>query len=266
MCRLFAVRASRPSPVLRPLVLDTNALLHQSKEHPDGWGLAFYVDGQPTIARSIEAAHSDKTFENLSRGVSSDTVVAHVRKASVGALALENTHPFEHGPWVMVHNGTVPEFEAVRLEIEAGIAPAQRQTLRGETDSERIFALVLSALARRCDLLNPDVGVDDVVASIEEAVRLIMSACAAQGTHPSLNIVVTNGQLLLAFRHGRTLFYSTDPLEDGTVARLALSSEKIGGDVVWHEVPEDEFVFVDREMRLTRRRLSTPLPARANAA
>jgi len=260
MCRLFAVRATAPSAVHRHLVLESNALRHQSKEHPDGWGIAFYVHGQPTITRGVAAAHADENFELASQAVTSDTVVAHVRKASVGPLTLENTHPFEFGPWVMAHNGTVPQFEDVRAAIEAQIAPAHRARIKGDTDSERIFALLLTALERRCDLLHPQVSVEDVFAAIEETVRCVMTACVARGTHPSLNIVITNGKLLAAFRHGRTLFFATQPHVDEKVAELVLCSERIGGDTLWHEVAENELVGVDAQMRFTRRTLSTPLP------
>ena len=94
----------------RTLVQETNALVRQSHAHPDGWGLAFYVGGEPQIARGVAGAFEDEDFTNLCSFISSETVVAHVRKASVGALSLENTHPFAFGPWVMAHNGTVPAF------------------------------------------------------------------------------------------------------------------------------------------------------------
>ena len=42
--------------------------------------------------------------------------VAHVRKATVGAPGLQNTHPFKRvlwgRDWVFAHNGTLPEVQA----------------------------------------------------------------------------------------------------------------------------------------------------------
>jgi glutamine amidotransferase len=273
MCRLFAVRASNPSQVHLPLVLETNALRHQSREHPDGWGIAFYAGGQPRIVRGVEAAFEDANFEAACQSVSSETVLAHVRKASVGPLTLENTHPFEFGPWLMAHNGTIPEFAKVQAEIEALIAPHLREKLSGDTDSERVFFLLLTRLEARTDLLCPKASLDDVLGAMEETVRLVMHASSAHELHPSLNLVLTNGNLLAAFRHGRTLFFSNQnrfgeqlaaveqwpvspAIAGETVSHLIVSSERIGHHALWNEVPEDEFVAVDERMRLVRRSVS----------
>jgi glutamine amidotransferase len=269
MCRLFAIHSSDLAQVHHPLVEEANALRQQSREHPHGWGIAFYSDGTPQVARGLTPAHEDENFVRCSREVSSATVLAHVRKASVGQLTLENTHPFRFGPWVMAHNGTVPDFETVRERLESLIAPAYREQVRGETDSERIFAVVLSALARRGDPLSGIIALEDVLESVEEAVRSVMDACLGLVKQPSLNLVMTNGRILAAFRHGRSLFYSTSNRLDGAsipiasgdqVQQLAISSERIGPHEGWQEVPEDEFIAVDETMHLWRGVLNGPLP------
>lgn len=260
MCRLFAIRSVEPSPVHGPLVVDVNALRHQSREHPHGWGIAYYADGAPQLARGVLPAHEDEDFARWSREVASSTVLAHVRKASIGAVTLENTHPFRYGPWVMAHNGTVSDFTSDRGSIEALIAPSLRELLVGETDSERIFALVLTALSRRGDLLATDVSVEAVLLSMEDAVRDVMTACAHHVKQPSLNLVITNGRVLAAFRHGRSLFYSTRGSEDGAVQSFSVSSERIGAEADWIDVPEDEFVAIDAAMHVYQRGLTSPLP------
>src|SRR5947209_5745269 len=111
MCRLFGYRALEPASVQHELLEANNALCVQSREHPDGWGLGWYVGGEPQVARALEPAHADDDFAAVGRFLASRTIVAHVRKASVGRVALENTHPFEWGRWLFVHNGTVPRWD-----------------------------------------------------------------------------------------------------------------------------------------------------------
>jgi glutamine amidotransferase len=286
MCRLFGFRSAVPSQVHRSLLLETNALQRQSREHPDGWGLAFYVGRQPQIARGVASAWNDRDFENLCELISSETVVAHVRKASVGELTIENTHPFEHGPWVMAHNGTIPDFEIVRPEIEAAVAPAYLAQVDGETDSERLFALFLTELSKRHDPHDPGLSLPDVFDTIERVVFEVAGLCARRGGNPSLNMVVTNGSLMAAFRHGRTLYYSTykslcpdrekcpayapcceAPVDiGGRVNHLVLASEIIGGPAVWKELPEDALIGVDAQMRLARRSVRVPCPPAVKVA
>ena len=286
MCRLFGFRSAVPSQVHRSLLLEMNALQQQSIEHPDGWGLAYYVGQQPQVARGIGSAYRDRDFANLCEFVSSETVVAHVRKASVGELTIENTHPFDHGRWVMAHNGTIPEFDAVRPLMEEAVAPAFRAQIDGETDSERLFALFLTQLAMRCDPHAPDVDIEDVFDAMEAVVVNVAGICAARGGNPSLNMVVTNGSVMAGFRHGRTLFYSTykgrcpdrdacpafapccesPVLPGGRVNHLVLASEIIGGAAVWCELPEDELIGVDSQMLLARRSVAVPCPPAAKVA
>ena len=85
MCRLFGFRSVIPSQVHRSLLAAENALGVQSNQHPDGWGVAFYVDGSPHVTRSPTTALGDALFHRLSGVVSSETVLAHVRKATQGA-------------------------------------------------------------------------------------------------------------------------------------------------------------------------------------
>src|SRR2546430_1601748 len=151
MCRLFGCRTAAPGGVAHELLHGANALRVQSREHPDGWGLGWYAGRVPQVVRSLTAAHGDEDFEEVSSFVTASTILAHIRKASVGRVALENTHPFEWGPWLFAHNGTIPEWEKCRAAVEAEIDPALRAKLHGETDSERCFLVFLTRLSRRCD-------------------------------------------------------------------------------------------------------------------
>src|ERR1700704_1190016 len=137
MCRLFGCRSAAPGVVAHELVHGANALRVQSREHPDGWGLGWYVGRVPQVVRSLSAAHGDDDFEEVGSFVTASTIVAHIRKASVGAVSLENTHPFEWGPWLFAHNGTISEWEKCAAAIEAEIDPGLRAKMEGETDSER---------------------------------------------------------------------------------------------------------------------------------
>ena len=142
MCRLFGFRSVIPSQVHRSLVNADNALAFQSERHPDGWGVAYYVDDAPHVTRSAATAIEDQLFARVSGVVSSQTVLAHIRKATVGATNVLNCHPFQYGRWVFAHNGDIPDFQRCREAVENEIAPRLRRFILGDTDSERVFFLV----------------------------------------------------------------------------------------------------------------------------
>ncbi len=255
MCRLFGCRTAAPGGVAHELLHGANALRVQSREHPDGWGLGWYVGRVPQVTRSLTAAHGDEDFEEVSSFVTASTILAHIRKASVGRVALENTHPFEWGPWLFAHNGTIPEWEKCRAALESEIDPALRDKLRGETDSERCFLVFLTHLSRRCD--PTAAGFEDAAAALAETVQIVVRTCGAQA---ATTFLATDGRTMLACRRGRTLYVSAaEPQRDQRVAWFAVASEDPRlhepvppGRSAWREVRAGTIVGVDADLRLCR--------------
>src|SRR5690554_429637 len=173
MCRLFGFRSVILSQVHRSLVSADNALMNQSTAHPDGWGVAYYVEGYPHVIKSASTAVSDTLFQRVSGIVSSETVVAHLRKATVGSLSIINSHPFQYGNWIFAHNGQIPNFSHYREAVRAQISPVYRRFILGDTDSEVIFYLLLSNMARRFDVHRKGTAIEDVAAAIEDTVQQI---------------------------------------------------------------------------------------------
>ncbi len=136
------------SGVHRSLVSADNALVLQSERHPDGWGVAYYVAGAPHVVKSAAAAVSDHLFRHVSGVVTSETVLAHIRKATQGDLSTINTHPFQYGTWVFAHNGNIKGFAAVRDALDAdrfvatrittgSVGPAEVDRMLAEAEAER---------------------------------------------------------------------------------------------------------------------------------
>jgi glutamine amidotransferase len=177
-----------------------------------------------------------------------------VRKASVGRVSEENTHPFQRGRWLFMHNGTLPQWENNRSRLEELIAPALREKLRGETDSERCFLLFLTRLMRRCEPYQADV--ESAAAALAETISLLRATVETDGEPASTTFLATDGRLLLACRRGRTLYLASPaPDAQGCCDYVAVASEDPGtpppgGKHGWRLVPEESLVAVDPELRL----------------
>lgn len=239
MCRLFGQHAPPDLDRTEALCTGANALGIQSHRHPHGWGIGWYVGGIPRVRRGILPAHADGAFARAARAARSRVVVAHVRDASVGPVAAENTHPFRWGRWLFAHNGTVARWRTVRgvrEAITAAIDPALRRHLRGETDSERCFLLFLTLLAAR----GPVEGASllAVRRALAETTALVARVADGPEQTSSLNFLVSDGRLLAASRRGRTLHLATLA---GPHRSLVVASEPIGAGR-WEEIPEGGFV------------------------
>jgi predicted glutamine amidotransferase len=139
VCRLFGMSGGRRRMHATFWLLDApDSLAAQSRRNPDGYGLAtFAKDGTPEIKKCACAAYEDEEFAREAKHEESRTFLAHVRYASTGKVAIENTHPFEQKGRVFAHNGVIEGLDA--LDAELG---EYRSLVRGDTDSERFFALI----------------------------------------------------------------------------------------------------------------------------
>jgi glutamine amidotransferase len=271
MCRLFGFRSVIPSKVHRSLLAAENALGVQSNDHPDGWGVAFYVDGAPHVTRSPLTALGDSLFHKLSGVVASQTVLAHVRKATQGSKTVLNCHPFQYGRWVFAHNGDIPSFGERRDELLREVSPELARFVLGETDSEIVFYLFLTLLAKQGPL-GRRFELSQVTNALRGAVERVRTVCDKGKTDPALlTLMVTDGELLAATHGGKDLFWSTHknrcsdrdrcsslsaeceaPTRSGKVNHFIVSSEPLSGENVWQAFQPGEIIGVDHQMQLHR--------------
>ncbi|MEU1880109.1 class II glutamine amidotransferase [Streptosporangium sp. NPDC020072] len=139
MCRLFGMTSAPQRARATFWLLDApDSLSVQGHRDPDGTGLGYFEeDGEPRVRKEPVAAYADRRFAEEARTVRSATFVAHIRFASTGGLDVRNTHPFEQDGRLFAHNGVVEGLDL--LDEHLGDA---RSLVKGETDSERVFALV----------------------------------------------------------------------------------------------------------------------------
>ena len=265
MCRLYAMHANEPTKVECGLVKAQNALMAQSQSdmegyaHGHGWGVADYPDGVPMIEKQVWAAFHGEHFSRKAARVYAKTVVAHVRRATVGATSIENTHPFHHGRWIFAHNGTVPNFDNVRMKMLDHIDPLHRTEIAGTTDSEHIFRYLMSLFLR-----HPEHG---LLAIAKEGLGQILawSAEVDPTARVGLNIVLTDGEHMIGSRYNRSLHYlhrdhvfhcpicekphvHHNPKTDYQAIEIA--SEPVTFVDQWYEVPNKTVFRVAEDYRL----------------
>ena len=275
MCRLFGFRSAVGSKAHRSLIEAENALGQQAAMHPNGWGLGYFVDQDAYILKSDDAAHTSERFRLASSRLRSHTLVAHVRRATVGATDYLNSHPFRYGRWVFAHNGTVFDFDEHFKEWMLEQVPEPRRNLiLGTTDSEHTFHYLLSALADAGLDPKGHASPDGALAAqvLQSAVDRIYERSAALRTSdwPILNFILTNGDVFFAQRAGKGLWFATQkstcadfaicPVQDkvcmaatrpdAPVNHLIVSSEQIGNEDLWESLQQGQMVWLDSQWQV----------------
>jgi predicted glutamine amidotransferase len=149
MCRLFGMHGGEdPVEATFWLLQAPDSLSEQSRREPDGTGLGWFsADGRPHVSKQPFAAHDDRTFAREAQKVRSRTFVAHVRYATTGSLEIKNTHPFEQEGRLLAHNGMVADLDVLERELGRDL-----RRVHGDTDSERVFALITREIERLGDV------------------------------------------------------------------------------------------------------------------
>jgi len=146
----------------------------------------------------------DRNLQNLAQKIRPSCVLAHVRGVAYSTrveISLQNVHPFHFKdvPLVLAHNGDLAEFARMKPLLLAHIKPEFLSQIHGTTDSEWIYALLVSQLADPRGELKEE----DIFGAFERSLRIIRELRAQLGIalSSSVNLFVANGQQLAALRY-----------------------------------------------------------------
>lgn len=258
MCRLFGLHADKRVITATFWLLDApDNLVEQSRKNPDGTGLGvFEADGKPMVYKQPMAAWQDREFATEAHELTSTTFIAHVRYSSSAALELRNTHPFLQDGRIFAHNGVVTGLDVVDARLrELDVA----DLVQGETDSERIFALITASIRRR----DGDVGggIVDAVGWLAETVPIF-----------AVNILLSTATDMWALRYPETHELYLLDRRDVDDRRLRMRSDRISAhsdeltsdasvvfasepmdDDDWQLLAPGELVHVDADLQIDRR-------------
>ena len=257
MCRLFGLHAGRRLVPATFWLLDApDNLAEQSRHNPDGTGLGvFGADGVAVLHKEPVAAWQDSEFATEAHDVTATTFIAHVRYASTGALDVANTHPFLQDGRIFAHNGVVEGLPALDERLkELGAA----DLVKGQTDSERVFALITAAV--RANGGDVGAGVAEAIGWLADnvpiyAVNLLLStatdmwALRYPDTHDLYVLDRRNpAQRRLRLRSARIRAESEHLTSQPSVV---FASEPMDGED-WQLIAPGELVHVDADLRIDR--------------
>jgi len=277
MCRLMAYKGT-------PIVIDDllykpkNSLITQSInakeiEEPlngDGFGIGWYapeINNEPVTFVSVNPAWNNRNLRNLAPKIKTNCLLAHVRAATVGDVSESNCHPFQYKDLLMAHNGGVEEFGKIKRHLRAPLSNELYNWIKGQTDSEHLFAYLLNHLFNNHKVVTPETVVD----SFEQMFRDVKDLMAKYDIKEEayMNMAFTNGEFVVASRYvsdpkqeALTLYHSEGSrfvVENGVTRLVApkdddgavlVVSEKLSDDKDWTMIPANHFVIVEQSLNV----------------
>src|SRR6478752_3329056 len=261
MCRWLAYSGSPVllsallfAPVKSLVVQSLHSRLGVEAVNGDGFGVGWYgATEEPGIYHSTEPAWSDRNLREISAHASAGRVFAHIRATTGTPVQQTNCHPFRHGRWLWMHNGSIGGFASVKRDLTLEVEPALFPHIEGSTDSELFFFLALTYGLEQ-----------DPPAAVARAVGFIEATGRRHGVeHPiQMTVATTDGETTWAFRYSsegksRSLFHSNDIAtlrahypDNPTLHELSddarlIVSEPLGDlKGAWREVPESTCLVI----------------------
>lgn len=277
MCRLVAYLGTEillENILVNPANSLTKQSLHaRESDFPtngDGFGVGWYnhdISPNPGLFTSISPAWNDLNLLHLASKIKSTCFFGHVRAASVGGVTHYNCHPFINENWMFMHNGCLNDFIQIKRHIRHLLEDDIYNWIKGETDSEHLFALFRQMAKGRA--LHDINGVIQLTLDVVKQLHLVMSEYGTPGTS-YLNICVTDGKRIIASRYcsdrrykPESMYYSTGQAfvsehdnyhmiqRPGKTKCVLVASEMLDDfSQEWHEVPEHHLLFVDTDLNI----------------
>jgi len=235
------------------------------------WDARLRNPAEPLTYRTTSLPVYDRNLRSIARKLCPNSFVGHVRGTRLldeEVVSTQNLHPFRYPDTTVAlsHNGILRSFPELRFALVDHMREEWAAAIEGTTDSEWIYALILSQLPSG---ETPDA--DGLATAVRRALAIVRRCWSEHGVETSspLNLVVATPSALAATRF--SLFYGwhvdDDPLldiagpyaslwysltdsfaadrggRDGDARAFVLASEPLtGDDGAWFEVPEYSMV------------------------
>ena len=222
----------------------------------DGFGIGWYRNGgetAPAIYKGTHPAWNDRNLREVATQIQTPLLFAHVRASSGTPVQRSNCHPFRHGRWLWMHNGSLAGFDEVKRDLLMAVDESLYPEIEGSTDTETLFFLALTfGLA------------DDPPTAVARAVGLAEHVGRRHGVDYPVHMTVatSDGESIWAFRYSSekatsSLFYSTDVAQLRQLHPELAVLDRLGNDTrfivseplralpgAWNEVPEGSWALV----------------------
>ncbi len=174
-----------------------------------GFGVVAWDDDSPSAElpwtyRTAGLPFFDRNLRALSRKARATALLGHVRGVLLSDREVvneQNVHPFSYDgiPIALAMNGDLDRFSEMRADVSELVAPSIGRMVEGTTDTEWLYALILSQLR---DPSAPVADPDELAAAVEKSLRLVREVRERRGLQrqSAVNLVISDGRCIVATR------------------------------------------------------------------
>lgn len=168
---------------------------HAASPHPEA----------PFLYKDTLLPMYDSNLIQISGKIRSECVIAHVRGedyygGSAPQVGRANLHPFQYegAGLAMAHNGGLARFGEMKYHLLPHVRDDVAAKIEGTTDSEWLYALLLS----RFEGPAAEAGPDELARAVADTLRIVRAVRDEHDIHVAsgVNLFVSNGKTLVVTR------------------------------------------------------------------
>ena len=155
----------------------------------------------PFVYRSTQLPIYDRNLRTLAAKLKASCLLGHLRGVPYQVSSIiseQNLHPFlfDHTRLALAHNGQLAHFDDMKFELLRHMKPQLARVVRGTTDSEWFYALLLSQL----DDPHRDLSARDICTGVVKALKIVAETRRVLGirTFSPMNLFLSDGNDLVA--------------------------------------------------------------------
>jgi glutamine amidotransferase len=173
-----------------------------------GFGLAawdphLFDPDAPLLYKSVMLPVFDANLKTLAQKLRARCLLAHVRGVPYHSrvhIGEHNLHPFKYDEFrlAMAHNGDLYRFAEMKYRLIEHVKPAIAQRIRGTTDSEWMYAVLMSQVEDP----TADLSALEIAHAVEKMLKIVREVrdLADIHTQSPVNLFLSDGNSLVAVR------------------------------------------------------------------
>lgn len=227
MCELLAYSSNR-KPIPERWVHEF--AVRSALTSPDGWGIGWHDGEKARIEKSEKSIGDSDEFRKKAAKAEGTHILLHARKATMDPGNPVDSHPFAYPllgtDWLFAHNGFVQPL----------LDEKYPSLFDSKIDSARLFSFLIRQVN---DYLSRK-----TIGGIYPAIRRAVTKAVSSYPKSSMNLLLSDGKLLVAFHRHRTKALYLNRMNGSHSAVAVTTLRQLASGGKWHRMDPNRLLVV----------------------